>query len=537
MNGMKLNVTACSFPTREYPYYYVKVEFPNLNKDFKVERVEGNNLWIRDYSVYNYDVQNYNNILHANANSTMVARFDWENGSSNFISVALKADDGEEIVLCTDFTAPDEGGYWNKQWKYYASVVLTEDKGVARDNEPVHTMLGVYTNRLTSLEDEVRMVGIDPFSGIPCEVPCQIYESSSWSDFTDKHCQPTTTFDIAFLADVPANTGKVYLVFYGNPNASKPVYDTDLNVSGEGLDLTIDNSFYKARLHEKSGAIEEIVLKQGVNAVFDHHLETNGALHWNPGVYAPPRTWTHASDWDPPENYIVEKGPVFTMTKRWGMLPQYPEVLCSVTYIFYANNPQIIISSTLQVLKDIGVVALRNGEIVLNHNVVKEFAWEKTSGEIGTTVVKDRPRHPEMGLKIDRDTPWYALYNSESKAALGVVNVKASHMKHDGGLARVYPFLYLQWGPWVYVARPLIYTFISNNPQRVLNVQANNSYYEKMVLIPFKLPNKEEKRFELMKLYKQKLSEPLRITTCMDTDERVPTEWVPPILLEEFEEL
>ena len=89
--------------------------------------------------------------------------------------------------------------------------------------------------------------------------------------------------------------------------------------------------------------------------VFDHHLETNGALHWNPGVYAPPRTWIHASDWDPPAGYATLSGPIFFMTKRWGAFPEYPEVECSITYTFYANKPYVIMSSTLDVVKDLDV--------------------------------------------------------------------------------------------------------------------------------------------------------------------------------------
>jgi len=51
-----------------------------------------------------------------------------------------------------------------------------------------------------------------------------------------------------------------------------------------------------------------------VNEKFEHRLETNGAVQWNPGVYSPPRPWIHASDWDPPPHYAEIRGPIFLMS-------------------------------------------------------------------------------------------------------------------------------------------------------------------------------------------------------------------------------
>jgi hypothetical protein len=185
------------------------------------------------------------------------------------------------------------------------------------------------------------------------------------------------------------------LIFYGNPDAEPITYPADLKVAGEGFGMVVENEHYRVKLHPLSGAIDEVLLKQGVDVIFDHHLETNGAIHWNPGVYAPPRAWIHASDWDLPAGYSTQGGPVFFMTKRWGPLPYYPEVELSITYIFYAHNPYIVVTSTLDVQKDIDVVALRNGEIVLNHNVVP--AWSLRSGP--ATRPEDwtsRPLHPGL---------------------------------------------------------------------------------------------------------------------------------------------
>jgi hypothetical protein len=209
-----------------------------------------------------------------------------------------------------------------------------------------------------------------------------------------------------------------------------------------------------------------------------------------------------------------------------------------MTYIFYAHNPYIVVTSTLDVQKDIDVVALRNGEIVLNHNVVREFAWKKSTGEISSVVIKERPRHPTRGLDIEAVTPWFAWYNREIGAAFGIVDLELAHMRRSEGLSRVeQPYRYMHWGPWTYCARPLIYTFVSNNPQRVIRAPGGSTYYEKMAFLPFRLGSNEASRFEAIERRQQTLSHPLDIRVVLDTDERVPEEWVPPILVEEFEEM
>ncbi len=68
---------------------------------------------------------------------------------------------------------------------------------------------------------------------------------------------------------------------------------------GKGLGRTIENAFYKIVLQEKSGVIYEIVEKT-TKIQLEHKLETNGAIHWNPDVYAPPHAWYHSSDWYEP---------------------------------------------------------------------------------------------------------------------------------------------------------------------------------------------------------------------------------------------
>jgi len=537
--ALKLECINYGFPYSERPCYHIKFRLDGETKEeLEVSRIEVNGKWARDYWVFNDGRFDAKNAFLPHGTNELTVRVDWENGAEYTVKVRCKDAKDKTVELSQSSRAPSSGGYWDKRWRYYGSNVLEETEGFVREGEPVHLLLGLYADRMSDPAREIRVVGIDPESGRPEEVPCQVYGSSTWDKMKDDHCQPTTTVEVAFLADVPAFTSKVYLIFYGNPDADAPSYATDLEVSGEGYGLTVQNNHYKVVLHPKSGAIDEIHLKQNANVVFDHHRETNGSLHWNPGVYAPPRTWIHASDWENPGGYSTMGGPVFFTTKRHAPLPLYPEVVCSVTYRFYANKPYIIVESMIDVTKDMDVVALRNGEIVLNHDVVREFAWKKADGQIGSVVIKERPRHPARGMDLHVSTPWFAFYNREVPCALGVVNLDLSAYRRDRGLVEWAPWNYLNWGPWVYCARPLIYTFATTNPQRVIHVSSGSSYYERMAFHPCRLGLTEEERFLPIEETALKLQHPLRTTvTHLDIDERVPEEWVPPILVEEFEEM
>jgi hypothetical protein len=537
--SLQLRVLNYGFPIPDHPCYHVRLRLEGQPEgELRVSRIEVDGKRSRDFWVYNNGHFNGKQSFMPEYENELVVRVEWENGGSNTLKVIAEQDGQRPLELSVSARAPASGGYWNNKWKFYASNVIEETEGLDRHGEPIHLLLGLYADRVTDPGREIRVVGIDPESGVPREVPCQVYGSSTWDKMTDEHCQPTTTVEVAFLADVQALGAKVFLIFYGNPAAKPASYESDLVVAGGGYGLSVENSHYKVLLHPKSGAIDEIHLKQNANVVFDHHLETNGSLHWNPGVYAPPRTWIHASDWENPDGYSTMSGPVFFTTKRVAPLPLYPEVECSITYTFYAGKPYVIVSSVLDVNKDMDVVALRNGEIVLNHNVVEEFAWKKADGEIGSVVIKERPRHPTRGMDLHIATPWFAFYNRHVPCALAVLNLEVSACRRDRGHVEWEPFHYLHWGPWTYCARPLIYTFASPNPQRVIHVSAGSSFYERMAFYPCRLGTLDEDRFVPVEETAGRLFNPLRTSVSfLDVDARVPEEWVPPILVSEFEEM
>jgi hypothetical protein len=531
------------FPTPQHPYYHLRLTFSLDGGDsYRIKRVRVNGQRVRDFELFHGFRFQKDQVLKPGGHSELVVRWDWKPREEGAVEVSAEGGPkgDKPLTLKSRLQAPPFGGYWDPGWKFYASLVLTELAGLDRFDEPVHTNLAVYADRIQDPKRELRVVAVDPVSGAHREVPCQVHEVKHYKAegvaIGDEY-QPTTTFQLCFFADVPADSSRVYLAFYGNPKAKAPAYNDGLSLNGKAPGYVIDNPYYTVLLHSKSGSIDEIHMKMGVGAKFYHHLETNGALHWNPCFYAPPKPWLHASDWDPPPEHSVLIGPVFISTQRSGHVEPYKEEShMSVTYRFYARTPWIFFSTKLEVRKDIAAKALRNGEIVLDRKLVDEFAWRQADGGVGTMMITDGPKHPRHAKVLPVDTPWVCFFNRKRRCGLGVVSFKTADFRADGGLAKYFNrYRYMQWSKWVYTCRPFVYTFSTMNQARLVPVTAGNLYYEEMALMPL-VVRPEAESFEQLELLYAKMTNPLDVQVVEDTDPRAPEGWVSPVLVEEFDE-
>jgi hypothetical protein len=539
-------IEVCEFryPTVEFPYYHVVIIVRLDGTSMRVERITVNGSESRDFRVFNGDTESFDRVIDGGVRSTITVRVDWKNEASYGLQIHCRSPShgGEVILKQASLRTPSYGGYWNRDWKYYVGVVLSETAGIARHREPVHLSLSVYEDRIASPR-EIRVVGVDPETGTAKETQSQVYGFEEWAaaqlmEQEPFRYQPSRTLDLAFIADVPANSQKVYLVFYGNPKASEPQYQTDLNVSGKALQLDIENDYYNVKLHDRSGLIDEITMKQGVDIKLDHHVEPPGTLHWNPDCYTPPRTWSHASNWDPPPNSTGIDGPVFLMRKYWGKLPfDVDQVSASLTYLFYAHNPYVIISTTMRVDAALPVKVLRNGCFVLRRDLFNEFTWKDRAGKVNRKNLTGAPAPPNAVMTLAPDTPWMAFVNSDRGLGFGGITLSYVNDRFEEGLVKLtQPHFHVMVGPWVAWSRLLVNTIMTNNPQRMVQVPKGCFYLERNAYLPFKLDPSRDKECDILDINWKKLINPLEVVQLsMDTDERVPREPVAPILPEGFE--
>ncbi len=346
--------------------------------------------------------------------------------------------------------------------------------------------------------------------------------------------QPTTTFGLVFLASLKAHEKATYLVFFNNPAAPKPAYASDLKVTGQGLGKTIENGFYRITLNKKSGVIYEITEKSSGTRL-EHKLETNGSIHWNPDVYAPPHSWLHTSDWENPP-FAETSGPVVYAIRIAGPLPYYPSVLASVTYHFYAGVPYVLAETTLDITDNLFVQALRNGEVVFNKKVFNRAAYRTMDGGIQTIDLTRTRMHPDHVITLRPDIPWVTFYNEASGVAFANLYVDLTMTNVEGGEASAtQPFVYIQHGPWFYLARGLVYSFATNNQTRMLPVRRGSVYYERNAFYPFAFKKDQGYAGRVNSLFDD-LKHPVSVMEWIETFVESPEGWVVPILTEPFEE-
>lgn len=558
-------------PTAEFPYHHAVL---TVSKDIvvagKVKSVEVDGKKNRDPRYFNSGKsrlqmykkdgptagETYDGIVDGTRDFRVTAPLYWLNGSKHSMQVIVADDAGKETVYAAEGDAPASGGYWSADWPHSASLVVEETAGLLRDREPVHVAVAVFADDITKPENEIRIVTYDPThpkAGADGWVvaPSQVTNVTVWRDerlLNSEEKDPetgalvhrydaTTTVELVFFADVAAYEEKVYYLAYGNPKAEKPALESDLKVAkGERLSQTVENESYSYFLSVNSGSVETITVRgQGDPVTLEHKLETNGAVHWNPDIYSPPTPWVHISDWETPI-FDQASGPLMHRTRRYAPLPHMDSVVASVGYSFYAHKPYVLVSSFMEVGKDMFVQALRNAEIVFNHEVLKEFVWEDALGKVQTMDVESARKHPIHALEIPADTPWMALVNREKKVGFANIAIEYTNGNRYGHPpSEAQPYFYVQNGPWVYWSRPIVYPFGGTNFTRMMPVRAGSYYHDKNAWIAFRFA-KGDDPFADIKTQQKLLTNPLRVHEWAATDDRTPETWVMPILTMPFDE-
>ncbi|MEY3367306.1 MAG: hypothetical protein RI973_461 [Bacteroidota bacterium] len=463
----------------------------------------------------------------------------WEPGKTYDIKVTVRMKaspkpSAKDVFLSATrkVTAPAGVPVFDRKWKSYKSIVLSETAGMDRINEPVEALLAFYPDESVHIARDVRVVEVDPRTYQLREVPCQVYDVTTYKeeDNMDPDANgnptrkiplwfPTTTARIAFLANVPAHSRRIYLVYYNNPDAMAKTYQTDLRIQGEKPGITIDNDHYSIVLHPASGHIDQITLKSIPDFPLYHRMETNGAVHWNPDVYSPPRAWTHTADWKQPENSKFMPGPIKATSEVWDQMRGISEVDASVRYEFYPGMPYMISSSTMRINETVHCLALRNAEIVFKRELLNRLVWPD---EIRDTIINYDVLHmPDLtDVKMEADVPWLLLYNDSANIAFAGIQLEYMNTGLENRERLLNPYMYVTGGPWIYWSRALSLSFLSSNMQQLIPALKGNFFAEKWAYVTYRIAPGEQPWDQTVQWMK-KLKNPLRIHLTEEVDDRV----------------
>ncbi len=462
----------------------------------------------------------------------------WEPGENYEVTITVRlkqsvhqSDNDRFVAVTANLTGPDKGDFFDHAWKNYKSVVVSETAGIDRQNEPVEVLLPFYPDEAWDLKREIRVVAVNRDDFSLREVPSQVFDIQEYlvaddmAPLEEGHPEreiplwmPTTTCKLAFLADVPARTSQVFLVFYNNVDAMANTYHTDLVVQGELPGLRIENDHYNIVLHPRSGHLDQFTLKSKPEYPLFHRMETNGAIHWNPGIYVPPRPWTHTADWKLEQNMHSVSGPVLTTSEVWGALRGVPEVDASVRYDFYPGVPYFINTTSMRINETVQTLALRNASIVFKRELMKYAAWyDVIRDEVITFDVSNLADLTE--LIVDADVPWITFYDEEAGVGFAGINLEFATAGLESRPRLLNPYMYVNVGPWLYWSRALSLSFGSSNMQQVIPAVKGSMFMEKWAYLIYETD--KEIPYKPVFEWKDKLNNPLKIQLVEEVDSRV----------------
>ena len=552
---LKVNKMELGYPCPAIPFYHfiaelelpessvIEVEtlvndklqrFTDLHKENEITNMDRPALSHRPPSGYGLS---QDGTLYKNPH--IVGWLKWEPGVTYKITIKVRVKkeihaSKEDVFLVYTKTliAPTGTAVFDKNWNNYKSVVLSETIGIDRKGEPVEVLLPFYPDKAKQLIQDIRVVSVDPDTHEVKEVPSQVYDIKKFLKEDDLDpdengvpkrkiplWMPTVTAKVAFLSDVPAKSSKVYLIYYNNDQAVEKKYKTDLQMYGTFPGLKIDNNVYSISLHPKSGHLEEIILKNKKEFPLFHRMETNGAIHWNPGIYTPPRPWTHTADWKPPPNSNFMIGPVISSTEMWGGLREIPEVDASVRYEFYPNVPYFISTTTMRINERVDCIALRNGEIVFKREQMTHAAWYDAVSD--KVIVYNVAKMPDLtDIMMEADVPWITFFNEKTGIGFCGIQLNYANTGLESKERLLNPYMYITGGPWIYWARALSLSFLSSNMQQVIPALKGNFFTEKWAYLTYEI-DKGDQPYKPVLYWEKRLKNPLRIRLVEEVDKRV----------------
>ncbi|MCC6858861.1 MAG: metal-sulfur cluster assembly factor [Bryobacterales bacterium] len=372
----------------------------------------------------------------------------------------LQAEPGPPVMPAEAFGRVDElpapWRRWARGWEFYKVLTLDETVGLARSGEPVECLLSFPAGRIAAPFREIRLAWMDEAAGQLREIPCQVSQEAQQGG--ERFCR------LAFRAASPAHVRTHYLVFYGNPDAELTGYPTDLQVSGEGYGLDIQNEYFRASLSRQMGQLERLEYRHGGLV-----LHCSGEGHGEP----PGIDWAHdyvtsnnfqklrVTNWADCPNYEVVRGPVCVKIRRWGFphstvhpLFTPSRIHMMVEYQFFAGVPYFVKQGTMEVIKDLEITYLRDDEWVLSGFSFTDPVWMAADGKLHIGPVEP----------AQRDNLWaVGFFHRENRNAfIGLHLVHEAErfdgLKHSGTPDLNYLKFGQIWSRWAASGNPTLST-------------------------------------------------------------------------------
>lgn len=373
-------------------------------------------------------------------------------------------------------------------------ISVSENQGLERELEYIEFsfQLDEYAKEELALEAECSQTN----ENIPCQVSLTAIQGS----------KDSKRVRVVFPVSIPAYAQREFII----RSVRKVRYPaSSLELSGDGLELIIENEFYKADLTKdvevepqshNSGQIRELLIKLGMNQLV---ANVENRVHWSPSFDRPEIEWyTTMAHWNFPKVYELTKGPYLIRTIRQDVAPEHPEILLTGTYDFYEGLPFFKFYSGMEMKQGVWLTLLRNDEMAMD-SMFTHVAFKRPGGEIIDIpftqmypLIKDQP--------IENESPWLCFYNESEGFAVGSIRIKYDNTDIFGDESILYE-PHTQIGEWEgsrYWNRRLIHDHLTFVPM-------GSRYQEECAYLMFKI--KKDDPLQAIKYWADRLQNPLQL--------------------------
>ncbi|MCK0147203.1 hypothetical protein MWU78_16210 [Arenibacter sp. F26102] len=384
--------------------------------------------------------------------------------------------------------------------KVVADLIITEPAGITRDLEYVEVKIPIEPLRLQNKALFLR--NSQDGNLIKGQI---LNRPKALKDSNLVHC--------LFPISIGANETNEYDIVLENDEKTP----TELISKGEGLNLSIENEYYKADLGSKEsynntqldpGQLTSLVFKKYNGITLERG---NIKMHWAPSFQKKGmeyKTMGHIKEFD---SIYIEKGPYMISVYRSGKVKGYEEIQVQGEYKFYAAKPYFRFSSEMTMVDSLTVIMLKNDEMTMDRFFTHAI-FPLANGKVKSVPLYDKlPLIPHYSIKelmkkpIDTDTKWFGFYNDSTKYGLGSLRVRFDYKNLSGGLS-----------PMIDAQTKITY---AHNEGRYwdrrfvddaeLHTPKGSRYFEENVYAIFGVDNEAPSK-EMEKLYEQ-LSNPVRV--------------------------
>jgi hypothetical protein len=397
--------------------------------------------------------------------------------------------------------SPRQGGIPGGREGFYRVYQVEEEAGIARNQE-------VVTLTLIAQKADIDPPDIVVFDG-PQALPFEIMErTESVPPEAVSATHPlTATLKVVLPIDAEAYEKKLLIVLKGDEG---PVPSQGFTISGEGFGKTIKGSKLALELNPQSGQVNTIESFEAGVKLFNKA----GVVHWNPDVFVPGDAWDHSFDWNPPAIAEEKTGGYLYLNSRRGPLPRVTGVTLDVKYTLEAHAPYFFSETRLNFEEGMGVIAVRNDEMVLFRELFDSLLYRDKRGEIVKLPLKEKEGTPFGLVHIaPEDLGWVGLVNSREEFGFFSLRLQAAHGNFEipgEFLHKAGTYFYAPAeGNYVYWVRPLIYTwadYFTNT--HLAHVPKGSFFYEKNAYIVMRLSDDLPQKLDSLL---KSLRQPLRI--------------------------